>query len=65
MSRYCPCGEPLTEKQIAAGGKYCSVAHKGKYHRDHPRARGFGFEVPENKRPRLAAGYRGYLGGME
>ena len=58
----CPCGNRLTEAQVKAGGKYCSVGHKGKYHKDPPRERGFGIEVPTVKRFRLAVGYRAFLG---
>lgn len=59
----CDCGTRLTEKQIARGGQYCSSSCDGKYRKRGPVRRGFGLEVPINKRPSLGAGAWEYFNG--
>lgn len=59
----CDCGTRLTENQISRGGQYCSSGCNGKYRKRGPVRRGFGLEVPINKRPSLGAGAWEYFNG--
>lgn len=67
MVKVCPCGARLvkkgyeSDKQFSAR-KYCGISCKGKYHKDPPRPRGFGVEVPRNRNTsRITTGFRAYV----